>query len=74
MNIQMYSGNMMYDMYPGTPMDHLISQHEQTSAILPNFYATPQGGTGQMVFGQLQAFDVMNLDRYRPGVFFNALA
>jgi len=70
----MYSVSMIPSHYGYTSaMDRLMAEHEVTSAILPNFYAAPQS-TDQMLLYPLKPFEMLNLDEYRPGVFFNALA
>ncbi len=74
MNIQMYSSSMVPDNYGyGSAMDRMMAEHQGTSAILPNFYAATKN-TDQMVLYPLKPFEMLNLDEYRPGVFFNALA
>ena len=70
----MYSVNMVpYNYGYTSAMDRLMAEHEVTSAILPSFYASAKN-TDQMVPYPLKPFEMLNLDEYRPGVFFNALA
>ncbi len=70
----MYSASVVPDNYGySSAMDQMMAESEGTSAILTNFYAATKN-SDQMALYPLKPFEMLNLDEYRPGVFFNALA
>ncbi len=70
----MYSANMVPDNYGDSyAVVRMMSKSEVSSAILTNFYAATKN-SDQIALHPLKPFEMLNLDEYRPGVFFNALA
>tara|TARA_Y100000588_G_C13555174_1_gene627949 strand:+ start:345 stop:557 length:213 start_codon:yes stop_codon:yes gene_type:complete len=70
----MYSASVVPDNYGySSAMDQMMAESKGTNAILTNFYAATKN-SDQMALYPLKPFEMLNLDEYRPGVFFNALA
>lgn len=71
----MYSVPMTTDNYRNvTAVEIMMAERKATSAILIEFFALPAASSAQMVPKGLKAFEVMNLDKNRPGALLNAIA